>query len=95
MLKSVVKLSLGLILAFYIIKTFIFTSLDYFWLGLLLQLVQFKKLKNFIEVNCRFTMLRSRTLVKGEVEEVGKELIKSIRDQGEAIDFMSLSSREI
>ena len=51
--------------------------LGYFWLGLIMQLVSFKTLKGLVSVRAKYTLLKARTLIKGDAYDLGREYLKN------------------
>jgi hypothetical protein len=51
--------------------------LGYFWLGLIMQLVSFKTLKGLVSVRPKYSLLKARTLIKGDAYDLGREYLKN------------------
>ena len=64
-------------LAFNFVNLIYNDHLGYFWLGLIMQLVSFKTLKGLVSVRPKYTLLKARTLIKGDAYDLGREYLKN------------------
>jgi hypothetical protein len=64
-------------LAFNLVNLIYGDHLGYFWLGLIMQLVSFKTLKGLVSVRPKYTLLKARTLIKGDAYDLGREYLKN------------------
>lgn len=63
--------------AFILVNLVFGYPLGYFWLGLIMQLVGFKTLKGLVSVRPKYTLLKARTLIKGDAYDLGREYLKN------------------
>jgi hypothetical protein len=79
-------------LAFTLVNLVFGYHLGYFWLGLIMQLIGFKTLKGLVAVRPKYTLLKARTLIKGDAYDLGREYLKSYQFfdymLAEQIDFL-------
>lgn len=66
-------------------------QLGYFWLGLAIQLINFKRVGSLLSFRSRYTLLRARTVIKGDAIDIGREFMKSYAD----FDIMTPESKEL
>ncbi len=66
-------------------------KLSYFWLGFALQLVSYWKLKTVASLSSKYSLLRAKTLLKGDSIEIGRDFLKSYLH----FDCMTADQREL
>lgn len=70
--------------------------IDYFYLGLILQLLNFKNSQSLVSLHSRYSMLRSRIVAKGDSSSVGECILNCYKDSHhDSFDFMTTAVREI
>lgn len=59
------------------IRNFTMLNIGYFWLGLCIQFLNFKKLRTIFSIKPKYSLLKARALVKGDPIDLGREILKN------------------
>ena len=65
-------------------------NIGYFWLGLIIQYLNFTKSSSIFKIRSKFSTLMACKLVKGDPQDMGRDLLKSYQE----IDYMTVDSKE-
>lgn len=61
---------------FYIIRNYLGFNIDYFYLGILIQILNFKKIKGIFSLQTKYGLLKARAIIGGDPEVIGHEIMK-------------------
>jgi hypothetical protein len=75
---------IALFLVFKILNWMFCLGLGYFWLGLLMKITSFKTIKGIFTLTPKYSILKARSLIKGEAYDIGREFLKNYQ----LFDFM-------
>ena len=94
-LKGYLKTLFILMLAFYVIRTFIF-GITVFWFGVALSIINYTKTKAIFTFEPKYKKLKARTIIKGSSTELGNLILNSYRAANlNSFDFMLFNSKEM
>ncbi|CDW82058.1 oxysterol binding family protein [Stylonychia lemnae] len=95
-IMSQVKLLGIMMVVLYFLKSVFGIDIDYFYLGILIQILNFKSSNGILTLQRKYGMLKARTLVQGDSEQIGNEILKCYKDNHQdSFDFMTITVKEL
>lgn len=92
---KLIKHAITMFIMYWLFKIFNYLfglNIGFFWLGFMMQVISFKTLNGLVSVRPKYSILKSRALIKGEAYDLGREFLKSYQFfdfmLAETIDFL-------